>query len=135
MPIMAPIGRILLAQMFIIAGLLKVTDIPATMDLIESGGLPGILAYPVIALELVAGIMIMVGYKTRPAAQALAVFTLVAGVLYHLNPAQTLEGTEQQLQMMMFFKNVSIAGALLFLAAVGPGPMSIIEENPEVART
>ncbi len=70
------------------------------------------MLWPTIALELLGGIAIIIGYKTRLAAYALAAFTIVAAVVFHRNFAD-------QMQMIMFLKDVSIAGGLLLLASSG----------------
>ncbi|MFQ5622194.1 MAG: DoxX family protein [Paracoccaceae bacterium] len=122
-----PLGRVLLAAIFIISGLVTLADLSGTAAHIESGGLPGFLVYPTVLLELAGGAMILVGYRTRWAALLLAAFSVVAGVLYHLIPAFSLAGVEQQLQMIMFLKNLGLAGGFLVLFAHGPGHWSLDE--------
>ena len=63
--------------------------------------------------------------QVRWAALGLAAFTLVAGVLYHYLPAQGLEGWDGMLQVLMFQKNVAIAGGLMVLAGLGAGQLSL----------
>ncbi|MHA3978691.1 DoxX family protein [Halovulum sp. GXIMD14794] len=121
----APLARILLAFMFIVSGWGKLGDPAGTAAYIESGGLPGILVWPTIALELVGGIFILVGFQTRITAFLLAGFSVVAGVLFHYVPAQSAEGMAQMMQMIMFNKNLSIAGGFLALVAFGAGPLSV----------
>lgn len=118
-------ARILLAFMFILAGFGKLGDVSGTMAYTASGGIPGILAIPAIAVEILAGLAVLVGWQTRPAALALAAFTVVAGVLYHYIPAQGLEGFAQMSEINHFFKNVAIAGGFLALAVTGPGAWAL----------
>ena len=118
-------GRVLLAFMFILAGWGKLGDIPGTMAYTASGGLPGFFAFPAIGIELLGGLAVLVGWQTRWAALALAVFAVVAAIFYHYLPAQGLEGFERMGQMINFQKNLAIAGGFLLLAAFGPGRFSL----------
>lgn len=128
-PYAAPIGRILLAFIFIKSGFDKLGDVQGTIGYIQSGGLPGVLVWPTIALEILGGIAVAVGYQTRIAAFLLAGFSLLSGILFHLIPAGAAEGMMAQLQMIMFMKNVSIAGGLLFLVSAGAGAFSFENRN------
>lgn len=119
------VARILLSFMFITAGFGKLGDVAGTMAYTASGGLPGFFAIPAIALEIGGGIAILVGWQTRIAALALAGFAVLAGILYHYIPAQSLEGMEAMGQIISFNKNLTIAGGFLALAAVGAGAFSI----------
>lgn len=118
-------GRILLAIFFVPAGFAKLTDIAGSMGYTASGGLPGWFAFPALALEIGAGLAILVGWQTRWAAFALAAFTLVAGYLFHYVPSQTLEPAQAFMQTLMFQKNLAIAGGLLVLAGLGAGAISL----------
>jgi putative oxidoreductase len=111
-------GRILLGAIFLISGLGKITAFAGTAAYMASLSVPGALLPAVIATEVLGAIAIIVGWKTRIAAFLLAGFTLLAGFLFHSNFAD-------QIQMIMFLKNVAIAGGLLLLVANGPGPLSI----------
>lgn len=103
------VGRVLLALIFIMAGIGKIQDPAGTMGYMQSVGLPGILLWPTIALEVLGGIAVAVGFKTRYAAFALAIFSIVAAVKFHANFAD-------QMQMILFMKNLAMAGGLLLLA-------------------
>jgi putative oxidoreductase len=110
-------GRILLAAMFLVAGLGKITGYAGTQGYMESMGVPGALLPLVIALEVFGAIAIIVGLRTRLVAFALAGFTLVAGFIFH--------GGADSMQQIMLLKNVSVAGGFLLLVARGAGDWSL----------
>lgn len=114
-------GRILLSAIFILSGANKIFGYAGTAAYMESQGVPGLLLPGVIAVELIGGLMILVGFGTRWAALALAGFTLAAAALFHNNLAD-------QVQMIMFMKNLAIAGGLLLLFANGPGRLSVRDD-------
>lgn len=114
------IGRILLAAMFVLAGFGKLTDIGGTAGWFGSIGLPAptIVAILVGLLELVAGLAIVVGFQTRIAALALALFTIGATLIAHTNFADMM-------QFLIFQKNFAVVGGLLVLAFAGAGALSV----------
>lgn len=114
----SPLGRVLIALMFINAGISKITGYAGTQAYMESQGVPGALLPLVILVELVGGLAVVVGWQTRIAALLLAGFCVASAVLFHLD-------FDNQTQAIMFMKNVAIAGGFLFLVAHGAGPMSI----------
>ncbi len=111
-------GRILLAHIFLLAGLNKIGGYAGTQAYMESAGVPGALLPLVIALEIGGALALIVGWQTRIAAWALALFSIVAAILFHAN-------FSDQIQMIMFMKNFAIAGGLLVLAANGAGAFSL----------
>jgi len=113
-----PAGRILLALVFIVAGLGKLGDVQGFAGYMASGGLPTILAWPAIAFEIVAGLALLVGFQTRITALALAGFSIVTAIMFHFVPAD-------QMQMAIFFKNFAMAGGYLMLVAHGAGAWSL----------
>jgi putative oxidoreductase len=119
------VGRVLLALIFVTAGFSKLTGLQGTAGYIGSVGLPApmLLAVAAGVVELVAGVLIVVGWQARWAALALAGFTAVASVLFHNYWAMPAE--QQMMQQLMFMKNVSIVGGLLVLFAFGAGPLSL----------
>lgn len=123
----ALVARLLLAFMFILAGWSKLGDLSGAMAYTASGGIPGFLAIPAAALELLGGLAILVGWQTRWAALALAAFAVVTGLLFHYVPALGLEGYDRVGQIINFQKNLTIAGGLLLLAVTGPGRLSLDE--------
>jgi putative oxidoreductase len=119
------IGRILLALMFVGAGISKISGFDGTVGYIASKGLPlpSLLAVGTITLEVVGGLALIVGWKTRWAALALALFTLAASVVFHNFWAMPAE--QQMMQQLMFMKNLAVAGGMLVLAAFGAGAFSV----------
>jgi putative oxidoreductase len=119
------IGRILLALMFVLAGIGKLTGLEGTAGYIASKGLPApmLLAVAVGVLELVAGVLLIIGWQARWAALALAVFTVVASVIFHNYWAMPAE--QQMMQQLMFMKNLAVTGGLLIVFAYGAGTLSL----------
>jgi putative oxidoreductase len=111
-------GRVLLALLFLLSGLGKIGAYTTTAGYMTAHGVPGALLPLVIATEALGAIAIMVGWKTRITAVGLAGFTLLTAVIFHNNFGD-------QIQLIMFLKNVSIAGAFLLLVANGAGPLSL----------
>ena len=122
---LALIGRILLAIVFIPAGFGKIAGFAGTVGYATAMGLPLPQVGVALALviELFGGLALLIGFRTRYAALALAVFTLVASYFFHAFWAVPAE--QQMVQQLMFFKNIAITGGLLAFAAFGPGAFSI----------
>jgi putative oxidoreductase len=116
----ALIGRLLLAAIFVLSGFGKVADPGGTIGYIAAAGLPvPQLAFASAALvELGGGIALILGYRTRLAAAALALFSILAALSFHANFAD-------QNQMIHFLKNFAMAGGLLQLFAFGGGRLSL----------
>ncbi len=114
------LGRLLIAVLFVVAGLNKITAPAATQAYIASAGLPvPLLAYLVaVIVEAGGGILLIVGFQTRVVALVLAIFTLAATLGFHHNLGD-------QNQFVHFFKNISIIGGLLQVVAFGAGGFSI----------
>jgi len=79
---------------------------------------PGVLLPAVIATEVFGAIAIILGWRTRTTALLLAGYAVLTALIFHTNFAD-------QVQMIMFLKNVSIAGGFLLLVANGAGPLSL----------
>ncbi len=112
------VGRIMLALIFILAGVGKIMDPAGTAGYMQAMNVPTALLWPTIALEVLGGIAIAIGFKTRYAAFALAGFSVLAAVLFHANFAD-------QMQMILFLKNIAMAGGLLLLATSARTAFSI----------
>jgi putative oxidoreductase len=111
-------GRIMLALIFIIAGAGKIADPAGTVGYMQAMGVPAILLWPTIALEVLGAIAIIVGFQTRLAAYMLAAFCIAAAAIFHSNLAD-------QMQQIMLLKNIAIAGGFLLLASSGATAFSI----------
>jgi len=111
-------GRVMLAALFLLSGLGKLGAYSATAAYMASGGVPGALLPAVIATEVVGALAIILGWKTRTVAFLLAGFSLLTAIAFHRNFAD-------QMQMIHFLKDVSIAGGFLLLVAKGAGALSI----------
>lgn len=111
-------GRVLLALMFVMAGWSKIGGYAGTQGYMEAMGVPGFMLPLVILLELGGGLAVVLGLFTRSFSVLLAGFTLMAAFIFHYQPAE-------QMQMLMFMKNVSVAGGFLVLAAAGAGAFSL----------
>lgn len=122
---LALIGRILLAILFVPAGFSKIAGFAGSVGYATAMGLPLPTVGVAIALviELFGGLALLIGYRTRIAAIALAVFTLVASFFFHAYWA--LPAEQQMMQQLMFFKNIAITGGLLAYAAFGAGGLSL----------
>ena len=113
-------GRILLAAIFVISALGKIAAPEATQGYIVSVGLPvPMLSYfASIVFELVGGILLLVGYRTRVVAAGLALFSIVSALIFH-------HALGDQNQLFHFLKNLAMAGGLLQVVAYGAGGFSI----------
>ncbi len=111
-------GRILIALIFIIAGAGKLADPAGTAGYMQSAGVPTLLLWPTIALELLGGIAIVLGFQTRIISYLLAIFCVATAVLFHMD-------FSNQMQQILFLKNLAIAGGFLLLASSGATALSI----------
>lgn len=111
-------GRILAASIFILSGLTKIGAYAGTAAYMESVGVPGALLPAAIAFEIGVGLALAAGLFTRLAAASLAAFSIVTAVLFHANFAD-------QMQTILFLKNISMAGGLVAFAAVGGGAYAL----------
>jgi putative oxidoreductase len=119
------VGRILIAFIFIFAGYGKITGFEGTVGYIASKSLPlpQLAAIGAIIVEVGGGLMLVLGWKARWAAAAMAVFTLLAAVFFHnfwAVPADEVQNT-----MIHFMKNISMLGGLIFVVVHGSGPLSL----------
>ena len=118
-------GRLLLALLFLPAGIGKITGFAGTVGYIGSVGmpLPTVAAALGLAIEVVGGLALILGWGTRWAALVLAFFTLVASFYFHAYWA--VPADQQMMMQLLFFKNIAVVGGLLVLAAFGPGAWSV----------
>ena len=114
------LGRILIASLFVPAGFGKLTGFKGAVDYAAAAHMPvpSLAIAAAIAIELGCGLLLLVGWKARWAAAAMALFSVVAAVVFHNNFADP----DMQIH---FFKNLAIAGGLLNFVYFGAGPFSV----------
>ncbi len=116
----ATVGRLLLAAIFLLSGISKLSAPAGTIGYTASAGLP----FPEVAyagavfIEVVLAAALIVGFQTRLVAAAIAAFSVVTAFGFHFNLAD-------QNQFIHFFKNIAIAGGLLQIVAFGGGALSV----------
>jgi putative oxidoreductase len=118
------VGRIFLSAIFISAGFDKLIHYEATAIYMASKGMTMIplFLYTAALIEILAGLAVLLGYKTRYAAAILVIFLIPATLIFH--DFWNAGAVERQLQMIMFLKNLAIAGGLLYVISSGPGSYS-----------
>lgn len=121
----ALLARLLMAALFLPAGISKIGGFAGTAGYIGSVGLPlpEVGAAIAILVEVIAPILLIIGLFTRPAAVVLAVFTLVASVFFHAY--WSVPADQQFMQSLLFWKNIGVVGGLLAIAAFGAGAFSL----------
>lgn len=112
------LARVGLATLFILTSFSKIQYFDATAQYMTSAGLPEFLLPLVIAFELIGGLLIVLGLLTQLTAIAFAAFSVVSALLFHLQ-------LDDQMQFLMFYKNIAMAGGFLALASHGAGKFSI----------
>lgn len=129
------IGRICMAWLFVPAGWGKIAGFSGTAAYVASAGLPlpPLMTAIAIVIEIGAGLMLLVGYKARWAAAALALFTIVAAFGFHHYWSMPPE--QVAMQKINFNKNVAIFGGLLFIVAFGAGRFSFDENRTATLQT
>lgn len=100
-------ANLLLGQLFLISGVIKAFSLPPFQLLIESRGLPGILAYPVVVFEVLAGVLLIFSVYPRVVSLSLIVFVLMTSFLLHFE--NSFE------QVTHFQKNLAIIGGLVYV--------------------
>ena len=119
------IGRLLIAALFLPAGLAKLAGFDGTVGYIESVGLPlpAVAATVALAVEILGSVALILGFQTRVTASVLAVFTMVASIFFHAFWAAAPE--QAFVQQLLFFKNIGVIGGLLVLVSSGAGAWSL----------
>ena len=118
MHIIEAFGRILISSLFLIEGVRKFFFQEETIMYMEDYGVPEILFFPSVILEVLFPILLIIGYKTRFSASIMALFTLTVALIFHTN-------FENQMELIIFLKDIAIAGGFLILAANEPKICSI----------
>jgi len=122
------LGRTLLALIFIFAGYHKIIGFEGTAGYMASQGLPipQILLVAAIVIELIGGLMILLGWQARLAAAAIFLFLIPTTLVFHafwtVSPSDAMA---LQNQMNHFMKNLAIMGGMLYIVAYGSAPFSL----------
>ncbi len=121
---LAPLGRLLMSSLFIWAGYHKLINPSGTAQYFEHVHIPvpSVAVWVAIIIELIGGIALLVGFKTRWVAAVLAIFCLVTGFGVHLPVGD-------QANMVNFYKNLTMAGGFLYVVAYGAGALSVDGEK------
>ena len=119
------VARFLISALFLISAYNKIFSIDGTMSWMEGFGVPGMLLYPTIFLEIILPIFIIIGYKVKLAASLLSVFCIATAFVFHIDFAD-------QMQKIAFLKNIGLAGGFLFIVANGTRDWSVDREKKYV---
>ena len=111
-------GRLLLSALFLIEGLGKISIQEDVMMYMEDYGVPEILFLPALAVEILFPILLIVGYKTKWTASVMALFTFAVAIIFHTDFSENM-------QLMLFLKDIAIAGGFMIIIANGPGKISL----------
>ena len=106
------LGRILISALFLISAYDKIFSLDGSISWMEGFGVPGVLLYPTIALEIILPLCIVIGYKARIVAGLLAIFCLATAFIFHMDFVDPI-------QKIAFLKNFGLAGGFLFIVANG----------------
>ena len=119
------LARFFISAIFLFSAYNKIFSVDGTMSWMEGFGLPGLLLYPAIAIEIILPILIIIGYKAKLSAFFLAIFCIATAFIFHYDFAN-------QMQSIAFFKNLSLAGGLLFIVVNGTKNWSVDREKKYV---
>ena len=119
------VGRVLISSLFLISAYNKVLSLDGTMGWMEGYGVPGFLLYPAIALEIILPLFIIIGYRARLSAGLLAIFCLITAFIFHFD-------FSDQIQKILFLKNIGLAGGFLFIVANGTKDWSVDKKKKYV---
>ena len=119
------IARLLISALFLISAYNKIFSIDGTMSWMEGFGIPGLLLYPTIALEIILPLFIIIGYQARIAAGLLAIFCIATAFIFHYDFVD-------QMQTIAFLKNLGLAGGFLFILANGTKDWAVDREKKYV---
>jgi len=124
-PAVPLIGRVLLALIMVVYGVIKITSIPGTTGYMTKMGLPApeLFAWLAALIELIGGALIVIGWQTRKVAWFMVLYLIVATLIGHR--FWDYEAAQRGAQMANFFKNVCMMGGLMLLAHFGPGSASL----------
>ena len=112
------IGRLLLSVLFLIEGFGKISKQENVIMYMEDYGVPEILFVPATVLEILFPLLLIVGYKTKWAASIMALFTFTVAIIFHTDFSEGM-------QMILFLKDIAIAGGFMIIIVYGPGKISL----------
>ena len=112
------VARVFISLIFLLSGINKIGNYEGTVGWMESLGMPGIFLIPAIILEIVAPILIMVGYKVKISAALLSAFCVATAIIFHSD-------FSDQMQFISFMKNIGLAGGFLFIVVNGAKDFSL----------
>ena len=118
MHVIEALGRIFLSILFLIEGIRKFFFQEETIMYMEEYGVPEILFFPSLILEILFPILLIIGYKTRISASIMALFTLAVAIIFHTD-------FQNQIELIFFLKDIAIAGGFLIIASNEPKICSI----------
>lgn len=116
-------GRILLVVMFLLSGISKAVRFKDGLAEVNAKHLPlpSLALTATIVLQMVAGVLIVLGHYTGVASAALALFTLATAVVFY--DFWRVQGSERALLQTGFLEHISIIGGMLLLIGAGPGAL------------
>lgn len=122
----ALVGRVMLASVFIVTGLERIDQWTPSVAYLSDKGIPGvpILLGVALAVQFLAAALVIIGFKARASALVLALLTIPATWIFHSYWSYS-PGIEQQMQALLFLKNLAILGGLIVVACLGPGPIVV----------
>jgi len=112
------VGRVLLSALFLIEGIGKISMQEDVIMYMEDYGVPGILFTPATVFEILFPLLLIVGYRTKWAATVMALFTFAVAIIFHTDFSEGM-------QMILFLKDIAIAGGFMIIVVYGPGKISL----------
>ena len=112
------LGRVLLSTLFLVEGIGKISMQEDVIMYMENYGVPEILFVPAIILEILFPLLLIIGYRTKWAASVMALFTFAVAIIFHTNFSEGM-------QMILFLKDIAIAGGFMIIIVYGPGKISL----------
>ncbi len=112
------LGRVLLSTLFLVEGIGKISMQEDVIMYMEDYGVPGILFLPALVLEILFPLLLIVGYKTKWTASIMALFTFTVAIIFHTDFSESM-------QLMLFLKDIAIAGGFMIIIAYGPSKISL----------
>ena len=119
------VGRIFISLVFLLSAYNKIFNYEGTVTWMEGYGVPGLLLWPTIILEIILPILIIIGYKTKISAIILAIFSIATALIFHLD-------FSNQMQVIALLKNLGLAGGFIFIAVNGPKDWAFDKKNKYV---